>query len=255
MNFISVVSIHDLCAVGEYSEYSILQKFYKGVQISLIKHVSFFFFFFNILNVVTSYIFFGRIWDGPVITYSIIFWQQICFFYMYFLSISVEFLNNNGYFKCFFQDCPQSPSRWTNQMKNSNFPKSWWRTGVLWRCVWTAKSSFLKSSAQAAIVWCWPTREPDWRGRRSPSTCPQQARQSTAPQRGPSLRSEPCAFLCGVAFLWGHWAGCHCLLTVVNWLGFAWESGFCCVALFHRLNAVFMSIDNTWPESPVAHLH
>lgn len=51
----------------------------------------------------------------------------------------------------------------------------------------------------------------------------------------------------GVAFLWGHWAGCHCLLTVVNWLGFAWESGFCCVALFHRLNAVFMSIENTWP--------
>lgn len=115
---------------------------------------------------------------------------------MYFLSIAVEFLNNNGYFKCFFfQDCPQNPSLWTNQMKNSNFPKSWWRTGVLWRCVWTAKSSFLRSSAQAATVWCWPTRELDWRGRHSPSMCPQQAPQSTAPQRGPSVRSEPCAFL------------------------------------------------------------
>ena len=37
----------------------------------------------------------------PITTHSIIFWQQICFFCMYFLSIAVEFLIKD-ILKCFF---------------------------------------------------------------------------------------------------------------------------------------------------------
>lgn len=89
---------------------------------------------------------------------------------------------------------PQNPGLWTSPMRSSSFPKSSWRTGARWRCVWTAKSSSPRSSAQAGAAWCWLTKEPGWKGRHSLSTCPRRAPRSTALQNGLSTRSEPCAF-------------------------------------------------------------
>lgn len=165
---------------------------------------------------------------------------------MYFLSIAVEFLNNNGYFKCFFQDCPSKIRiTWTNQMKNSNFPKSWWRTGVLWVCVDYQKVHFWDHQLkppQSGVG----QQELDWR-EDTVLLCVLAGPSEYCPSERTISEVWALCLPVGVAFLWGHWVGCHCLLTVVNRLGFAWESGFCCVALFHRLNAVFIVIDNTWP--------
>lgn len=107
-----------------------------------------------------------------------------------------------------------------NRWRTRQFPKE----GGLecYECVWTAKSSFLRSSA------CRPQSEHNKRARlkRTQSfLCVLSRPSEYCPQRGPLRGLRPVPPVVGVAFLWGwHWVGCHCVSS-------PWLTGLVCMRI------------------------